>query len=137
MAMPKIGPYQLLKRIAVGGMGEVFLAQQLGLHFNRKVALKRILPQFAEDQRLVARFIDEARMMTQLHHGNILSVYELNQDQNGLYIVMPYLPSIDLRSLMKKLKARQENMPILLVLWVLAQICDGLDYAHHKQDENG
>ena len=134
---PQVGPYQLIKRLAVGGMGEVFLAQHTGPYFTRDVALKRILPHLMNERHFIDQFIDEAHLMTRLHHGNILSVYELCQDEWGLYMVMEFLQSVDIRSLNRKLSDSDERWPTEVAVWVIAEVCAGLDYAHQLTDEEG
>lgn len=133
----QVGPYRIVRRIAVGGMGEIFLAEVEGPYFARQVVLKRMLPQLAQDTQHVNRFIDEARLMTQLHHGNILSVYELKQDEWGLYMVMEYIPSVDIRTINLWMHQRGETWPSIYAAWVIAEICEGLSYAHNRQDQQG
>jgi serine/threonine protein kinase len=133
----QVGPYRIVRRIAVGGMGEIFLAEVEGPYFARQVVLKRMLPQLTQDTQHVNRFIDEARLMTQLHHGNILSVYELKQDEWGLYMVMEYIPSVDIRTINLWMHQQGETWPSIYAAWVIAEICEGLSYAHNRQDQQG
>ena len=146
MFSKQAGPYTLLKRIAVGGMGEIFLAQakeksELSnepAQVNASpVVLKRILPHLLTERQFIDRFVDEARLMTQLQHKNILPVYELRHDQWGLYMVMEYLESHDLRSINRRLKQAEERWPPLLAVWVIKELCEGLSYAHNKRDSEG
>ncbi|MGB5310924.1 MAG: serine/threonine protein kinase, partial [Polyangiales bacterium] len=74
---PLLGPYRIERRLAAGGMAEVFVARREGLHgFSKRVALKRILPQFASDPDFVWMFIDEARLAAMLEHPNIVQVFD-------------------------------------------------------------
>ena len=143
MFSSQAGPYTLLKRIAVGGMGEIFLAQaeetSINGHSNTNhtVVLKRILPHLLSERQFIDRFVDEAHLMTQLQHRNILPVYELRHDQWGLYMVMEYLESHDLRSINRYLNQTEERWPPLFAVWVIKELCEGLAYAHQKKDLDG
>ena len=82
-APPRLGPYELLRRIATGGMAEVYFARRAGPHgFQKIVAVKRILPQFARDADFVAMFVDEARVCARLGHPNIVQVFDFGE-QDG------------------------------------------------------
>ena len=143
MFSSQAGPYTLLKRIAVGGMGEIFLAQADEASTNgysntdHTVVLKRILPHLLSERQFIDRFVDEAHLMTQLQHKNILPVYELRHDQWGLYMVMEYLDSHDLRSINRYLNQTEERWPPLFAVWVIKELCEGLAYAHQKKDSDG
>ena len=114
----RLGTYKLVRRLAVGGMGEVFLAEQETPYFKRSVAIKRALPHIAAERGFAERLVDEARLMTRLHHGNIIHVHELKQDAGSLYMVMEYLPGLDVRSVNRALAARGERWPGALAAWV-------------------
>ncbi len=119
-------------------MGEVYVAELQGAAgFSRQVIIKRILPHLAADPQFVRKFIDEARLMVQLHHGNIIRVEELNEEAGELFIVMEYLPGRDLRAIQKRMLAQHRTMPADLAAWLLTEVCAGLDYAHHRTDANG
>ena len=137
-------PFRLLRRIAVGGMGEVFLAEWLEetpmtygatQNASAQVALKRILPHLTEEREFVDRFVDEARLMIRLRHPNLLPVYELRQDQWGLYMVMEHLDGYDVRSICRLLKHRELTCPAPLAVWITLQVAEGLEYAHTLRDE--
>ncbi|MCA9542278.1 MAG: protein kinase, partial [Myxococcales bacterium] len=102
----RLGRYLLLRRLAAGGMGEVYLAKVEGAaNFTKHVAIKRILPHLAQDEGFVRRFIDEAHLMVQLHHGNIVPVLELADEGGELFLVMEYLPGRDLKAVIHRLRA--------------------------------
>jgi serine/threonine protein kinase len=133
-----LGRYTLLRRLAAGGMGEVYLAEVQGAAgFSRRVAIKRILPHLAQDEDFVRKFIDEANIMVQLHHGNIVGVLELADHDGELYIVMDYLPGRDLKAVIHRLRQRRTLMPPDLALWLISEVCSALDYAHRKTDPSG
>ena len=121
----------------MGGMGEVFLAEQVTPFFTRQVAIKRALPHVAAERGFAERLIDEARLMTRLHHGNIIHVHELRQEEGELYMVMEYLPGLDVRSLNQRIRDRGERWSAELAVYVVHEVCLGLDYAHKAQDEAG
>lgn len=131
-------PYRVTRRLAVGGMGEVFLAQETAKEgVQRVVALKRILPHLTQERQFIDRFVDEARIMIGLNHPNLLEVFELRQDEWGLYMVMEYIEGFDLRAINRALKSRGEAWPPYLAVWVIQQACRGLSYAHTRHDRAG
>jgi serine/threonine protein kinase len=133
-----LGRYTLKRRLAAGGMGEVYLGEVQGAaNFTKQVAIKRILPHLAANEAFVAKFIDEANLMVQLHHGNIVPVLELADEGGELFIVMEYLPGRDLKAVLQRLKSQRKAFPVDLALWVAAEICDALDYAHRRTGMDG
>lgn len=135
--LPQVGPYTLIRRLAVGGMGEVFLAKTITEGEDQYLALKRILPHLVTERHFVDRFVDEARLMTALDHPNILPVYELRHDSWGLYMVMEYLSGQDIRTLNRHLSHLGERWPPQLAVWMICEVCKGLAYAHEKEDDTG
>ena len=91
--MSKFGQYQLLERVAVGGMGEVYRARSLGEEgFEKLVAIKRILPTYASDERFVEMLVTEARIHSALSHRNIVQIHDLGISEDGEYfIVLEYV----------------------------------------------
>ncbi len=137
MSNLRIGPYTLIRRLAIGGMGEVFLAKREDQTITEEVALKRLLPHFVSERHFVDRFVDEARLMTALRHPNILPVFELRHDTWGLYMAMEYLTGHDVRSINRHLRERNEHWSPRLAVWLTREVCAGLSYAHQKTDESG
>ena len=132
------GRYLLLDRINIGGMAEVWRAKAFGTGgFERLVAIKRILPNIAEDAEFITMFQDEAKISVQLTHANICQIYELNRIANSLYIAMEYVPGKDLRSIFDRARKKGEPPPVPLVCYVVGKLCEGLDYAHRKKDSYG
>ncbi len=133
-----LGRYTLLRRLAAGGMGEIYLAEAQGAaNFTKRVAIKRILPHLARNEDFVHKFIDEANLMVQLHHGNIVPVLELADDEGELYLVMEYLPGRDLKAVMRRIRSQERPMPPDLAIWLVSEISTGLDYAHRKVGADG
>jgi eukaryotic-like serine/threonine-protein kinase len=138
-ATPKqIGKYQILDRVAIGGMAELFKAQLIGqLGFEKLVALKKILPHLATDQNFVEMFIDEARITAQLDHRNIVAVYELGTDADTPYIAMQYVDGLDVLALMRECARAQIRLTPDLAALIAREVLDGLDYAHNALDSRG
>ena len=132
------GRYLLLDRINIGGMAEVWRGKVFGAGgFERLVAIKRILPNIAEDEEFISMFQDEAKISVQLTHANICQIYELNRIGPSLFIAMEYVPGKDLRSIFERARKKGEPPPVPLVCYVIGKLCEGLDYAHRKKDQNG
>jgi serine/threonine protein kinase len=131
------GRYLLLDRINIGGMAEVWRGKVFGAGgFERLVAIKRILPNIAEDEEFISMFQDEAKISVQLTHANICQIYELNRIGPSLYIAMEYVPGKDLRSIFERARKKGEPPPVPLVCYVIGKLCEGLDYAHRKKDQH-
>ena len=134
---PLLGPYRIERRLAAGGMAEVFVARREGLHgFSKRVALKRILPQFASDPDFVGMFIDEARLAALLEHPNIVQVFDFGTMGDELVLVMEL---VDGSNVSRLLRAAPPDAPIPwdVALHVAYQTAQALDYAHHASDDQG
>ena len=132
------GKYYLLERINVGGMAEVFKAKTFGVEgFERLLAVKRILPNIAEDEEFITMFIDEAKIAVQLQHANIAQIFDLGKVDESYFIALEYVNGRDLRSIFDRMRSRGESLPIALACHVMMQVCEGLDYAHNKRDGQG
>jgi eukaryotic-like serine/threonine-protein kinase len=132
------GDYLLLDRIGVGGMAEVWRAKMFGAEGQgRLVALKRILPTFAEDEDFMTMFLDEAKLGIQLLHPNIAQTFELGQIGPLLYLSLEYVPGKSLSEIFEHIRETGRPMPIPLVCACIAGMCEGLDYAHRKKDARG
>ncbi|MFZ5444306.1 MAG: serine/threonine protein kinase [Myxococcota bacterium] len=129
------GSYLLLKRLAVGGMAELFLAKDT--RTERMVVLKRILPYLAEEAEFVRMFLDEARIAASLHHPNIVELYELGHLDGSTFIAMEWVDGVDLRRLLQKEQEKGEVMPPGVAAWFVARLCEGLHHAHMAKDASG
>ncbi|MBM4778027.1 MAG: protein kinase [Archangiaceae bacterium] len=129
------GPYLLLKRLAVGGMAELYLAKDT--RSNRMVVLKRILPYLAEEVEFLKMFLDEARIAAQLHHPNIVEVFELGRLDGSTFISMEWVDGIDLRKVLLKEQERESPIPPGIGAWVIARLCEGLHHAHQRPGTDG
>jgi serine/threonine protein kinase len=132
------GKYYLLERVNVGGMAEVFKAKAFGVEgFERLLAVKRILPNIAEDEEFITMFIDEAKIAVQLNHANIAQIFDLGKVDDSYFIALEYIHGKDLRSIFDRCRASGENMPIAQACFIIMKVCEGLDYAHNKRDSAG
>ena len=130
-APQRLGRYELLARLATGGMGEIFLARLEGAAgFEKLYVVKRILPHLADDARFRKMLIAEARIASQMSHPNICQVYELGETDGQLYIVMEYLEGVSLLALLRSASRTPRQLDFGFVAGVLPQICDALHYAH-------
>src|SRR5262245_31562260 len=103
-----LGRYQVLKPLAKGGMAEVLLARALGLKgFHRHVVIKRIRVDHGTDKRSIDMFLDEARLVASLHHGNIVQVHDVGEDGGKYFIAMEYVHGRDTRELLRAVKDRK------------------------------
>ena len=134
----QIGRYRVERRLASGGMAEIFVAWQLGLGgFERKVALKRLLPEFAEDPRYAAGLLDEARIAARLHHRNIAQTFEVGLEEGQHFIAMEFVDGPPLRALMAAARRRGEPVPVDVALAIARGLLQALHHAHEITDVNG
>tara|TARA_R110002096_G_scaffold239101_2_gene430770 strand:- start:7296 stop:9851 length:2556 start_codon:yes stop_codon:yes gene_type:complete len=129
-----LGRYELQKKIAVGGMAELYLAQVSGVGgFQKQVVVKRILPQLAESKELFRMFLDEARIAATLQHPNVVQVYDSCQEDGEYFMAMEYLDGTDLRTLRKVLADKALPLPWEHAVHIVTSIAAGLHYAHDKR----
>ncbi|HUQ01178.1 MAG TPA: protein kinase [Kofleriaceae bacterium] len=132
------GKYLLLDRISVGGMAEVFKAKSYGVEgFEKVIAIKRILPSMGEDRDFIKMFIDEAKIVGQLSHANICQIFELGRTDGAHFIAMEYIWGKDLLQIQNRLRKLKGQMPVAMACFLIAKVCEGLDYAHKKRDALG
>ena len=137
-APARLGRYELLARLATGGMGEIFLARLEGAEgFAKLFAIKRVLPHLAGDPRFRAMLSAEARIASMMTHANICHVYELGETDGQLYIVMEYLEGVSVLPLLRKVSRAGEQLDLGLICGVIQQATDGLHYAHELKDRSG
>lgn len=131
-------PYFIERRLAAGGMAEVFVAKRVGPHgFEKRVALKRILPQFAIDTDFVYMFIDEARLAARLDHANIVQVFDFGQFDSSFFIAMELIDGSNTNLLLRAVAARDEAVPLDVALHIVTEAAKALAYAHNLRDDNG
>ena len=132
--LEEYGNYFLLERIGLGGMAEVFKAQQRGVEgFQKIVAIKRILPHCSNNPDFVRMFIDEAKVAAQLTHPNIAQIFDLGRVGDSYYIAMEYVNGWDLRSLLRKAGELGVTFPEEVAAFVVMRVAAALDHAHRKR----
>ncbi len=136
----RLGPYRIERRIASGGMAEVFVAHREAAHgFLRRVALKTILPQYASDPEFVAMFADEARLVARLEHPAIAQVFDFGEADGALFLAMEYVDGTSLSRLLRAVSATRDpsSIPLATILHVGIEVARALAYAHHARDPHG
>ncbi|MEN9784937.1 MAG: hypothetical protein RLZZ299_201 [Pseudomonadota bacterium] len=132
------GRYQLLERLAAGGMAEVFLARSFGAEgFERRVVIKRILPELASNPRFVANFVNEAKLCAVLNHPNVVSVHDLGKVGEEPYIAMEYIHGRDLAQVMRVLRRDGAVVPPDVAASIAASAARGLAHAHGRTTPEG
>ena len=121
----KLGKFEIKRLLGHGAMGEVYLGVDPSI--GREVAIKTILAATAGGDEAKARFAREAKAAGVLNHPNLVTIYEFGEDQGVLYIAMEFVKGHDLEELL-----RDQSLTRSELLEVLAQVCDGLDFAHHN-----
>ncbi len=132
------GRYQLLERLAVGGMAELFVATAPGEHgFAKTVVIKRLLPHLNADPTYNAMFVDEAKLTARLVHPKIAQTFELAREGDMLFIAMEYVEGIDVLAMLRECAQQRRRIDPALAAWVCHEVLDALDYAHHLIDDTG
>lgn len=133
-----VGPYRLERRIAAGGMAEVFIAHREGAQgFKRRVALKMILPQLANDPDFATMFSDEARIAAQLEHPSIAQVFDFGEADGTLYLGMEFVEGASVNRTLRAANLSDKPVPLAVVLHVGIAAARALAYAHYARSERG
>ncbi|GEM_PF-3122947 len=133
-----LGKYQILTRLSVGGMAEIFLAIGPGPNgLPRLVTVKRILPELREREEFVHMFLDEARISASLAHHNIAQVYELGHENDELFIAMEFIAGQSLASILRRCKRLNRPVPVGFTAMVGRDLCKALDAAHNFVQRDG
>jgi len=138
IAVRAYGKYLLVRKLAEGGMAEIFLAKQVGLEgFEKNVVIKRMLPHLSSAADFVAMFLDEARLAASLQHPNIVQITDLGLADGCYFICMEHLAGEDLAAALRVARKRARPIPLTLVLRVIAEAGQGLHFAHQAVDAQG
>lgn len=131
--MNRIGPYILQKKVAQGGMAELYLADYVRQDgFRRRVVVKKILPNLAENEDFIQMFTREARLAALLQHPNIVQIFDYGKIDNAYFIAMEYIDGRNLGEILSNVK---HGLPIEVAVFILSEICKGLDYSHSRKDD--
>jgi serine/threonine-protein kinase len=123
--------YQLIRKLATGGMAEVFLGRAIGSGgFQKPVAIKRILPHLGADKEFVTRFNDEARLTVHLQHANVVQVFDLGRTTRDHVMVLEFVDGVTLRELLREARLKHVELPLREMIFVVQQVAEGLAYAH-------
>jgi serine/threonine protein kinase len=134
----RIGRFELLHKIAAGGMAEIFLARQWGQGgFFRDVVIKRLFPHYAEHEHALRMFQDEARLLAELSHPNIPQVYDLGYADGYWYLAMEYVRGVSLADLCRAAARANKPMPLAAAIGIAHQVCMALHHAHERRDREG
>jgi serine/threonine protein kinase len=129
----QLGSYQIVRRLAVGGMAEIYLATQ----GDQRVVIKRLLPDLADDPEQVEMFLQEARIAETLDHPNVVRVFGHGNSDGALYIVMEHIAGVDLRRILAISRRHRIRLPAGISISLLLDVCEGLDYVHSRRDASG
>ncbi|MDD3886599.1 MAG: serine/threonine-protein kinase [Victivallaceae bacterium] len=130
--------YEIVRLIAEGGMGAVYEAKKIGVAgFEKRVAIKVMLDKLSGDREQVERFIDEAKLVANLIHENIVQIYQLDRCAEGYYFVLEYVDGISLFDLMDFHAKIGRTLPLNLAVFIAGRIARGLAYAHSRRDTAG
>jgi len=134
----RIGKYEVLRRLAYGGMAEVLLGRVSGADgFSRDVVIKRVLPQHSDNGAFIAMFRDEARITAQLFHGNIVQVIDFDEHEGQHFLVLEYVNGPSLSSVLASLRHKQKKLSIAEAAYITSEVARALDYAHRKRGADG
>jgi eukaryotic-like serine/threonine-protein kinase len=130
--------YRLIRKLAAGGMAEVFLAKVVGAEgFEKPVAVKRILPSLAQDREFVDLFLREAKLTVCLQHANVVQVFDLGSISGQYYMVMEFVDGENLRAVQRGAAGNQVPLGLREVCFIVQQVTEGLAYAHGRSDAAG
>lgn len=130
--------YRVIERLESGGMAEVFRGEAESLAgFKKAVAIKRVLPHLAQNDKFIRMFLDEARLCARLNHANIVQVFDIGHVENTYFIVMEFVDGVNLKAIIEHLRNRNQAVPISVAVYISMQICNGLQYAHELPDTDG
>ena len=130
--------YQILSRLAAGGMAEVYRGESAGIEgFRKKVAIKRVLPKLSANQEFIDMFLDEARLCAYLNHSRCVQVFDIGQGGGSHFIVMEFVDGADLKEVLDHLSEKGQRLPVEIACLIALQIAEGLAYAHNARDHMG
>jgi serine/threonine-protein kinase len=135
----RFGKYTLIRKLATGGMAELFLAIQKSVAgFEKLLVIKRILPSMNQDRAFIEMLLHEARIAATLSHPNIVQIFDVGQHDNQFYIAMEHVHGEDLRSIVRQMKKKGVlEFPLEHALAIVLGMCAGLSYAHEKHELDG
>src|SRR5262245_39926189 len=133
------GRYQLIERIGVGGMAEIYRGRMVGVGgFEKPVAIKKILPRLAQDERFVQLLVNEAKINASLSHANIVQIHDLGCSAIGEYfLVLEFVDGRDLRAILEASREQGTRLSQAAALFVAGELCEALEHAHRLSGPDG
>ncbi len=133
-----IGKYVVKRKLAEGGMAEIYLATARGAEgFEKDVVIKRVRSFLSDDEGFVRMFINEARLVSRLNHANVVQIFDFDKHEDSYYLAMEYVRGSSLWELRKRCREKGIRMPPVLTAHVGAQVAAGLHYAHRAKSSEG
>jgi serine/threonine-protein kinase len=130
--------YQIVERIAAGGMAEVYRGESAGIEgFRKQVAIKKVLPKLSQNREFIHMFLDEARLCAYLSHSKCVQVFDIGQAAGSHFIVMEFVDGADLQDVLEFLQRHAQQMPVEVACLIAMHVCEGLAYAHDACDHQG
>lgn len=130
--LEKFGKYKLLERLGEGGMAEVYLALSPAVDgLYKLVTIKKVLPQLSVNSDFVALFKREARVVLNLNHANVLSIFDFGFKKGQYYLVMDYVQGCTLREILDQLKINNSRLNIEQIVYIIREVANGLEHAHN------
>ena len=133
-AKQMFGKYQILERIATGGMAEILKARTESIGgFQRTFAIKRVLPHLSQNEEYVAMLVDEAKVAGLLSHANIVQILDLGKIDDVLFIAMEYVAGADLGRVLERAREKGLSLPVPHAVFIAMELLKGLEYAHKRK----
>ena len=134
----RLGSYEIVRKLARGGMAELFLARTVGPEgFAKLVVLKKILPHYAENPKFVRLFLDEAKLVAQMEHPHIAHVYDMGKSGGDYFFTMEYVHGQDIRAVWRRMARVQKPFPVAHAVQIARNIAAALHYAHERTRDDG
>src|SRR5882762_396110 len=129
--------YEIVRKIFEGGMGVVYEAEQLGARgFVKRIAIKVIRQNYANQKQFIDNFIGEAKLVADLIHTNIVQTYHLGEAKGIYYIAMELIRGVNLEQFSEQLLEKRQTLPVEMAVFIASRVCRGLAYAHSKTDKD-
>lgn len=133
-----IGKYVVRRKLAEGGMAEIFLCKATGAEgFEKEVVIKRVRPALAHDEQFVEMFISEAQLASRLNHPNVVQIYDFAKHEDTYYLAMEYIRGASLYDVRKRAREMMAAMPVALAAQLCMEVARGLHHAHKLTDRTG
>jgi serine/threonine protein kinase len=135
----QFGRYELVSWLGRGGMAETYRARLLGeAGVTKPVLIKKVLPEFIDDEAFIAMFVSEARISATLSHGNIAQVYDFGRVDGDYFLAMEFVDGQPLHHILKRARKQgMKTLPVPVAAFIAMEMCRGLHYAHTRTDEKG